>query len=149
MKRYEFRLATVLRVRRAEKEAAQAVLMRANHELRARIAERDREAARYAAICASASTGARTLEEFRREELAVELGARVLDDAQRAVAAAAASAALAQVAWSGASGRVEILERLDARRRAEWAEEERRAEVALIDDLVTARYARAGAGDAR
>lgn len=143
MKRYEFRLATVLRLRRAEQERAQAVLVGANATLRANLTRRDRETARYRAL--QAPSGATNPTEFRRDELRFTLAARTLSAVEREVAAAAASAALAQVAWSAASARVEILERLDARRRAEHAESEQRADLALVDDLVTARYVREGA----
>ncbi len=43
-------------------------------------------------------------------------------------------------AWSEAARRVTVLERLDERRRAEHADDERRAEVTEVDDLVTARH---------
>ncbi len=138
MKRYEFRLAAVLRLRRAEEEHARTRLASANLELRARILERDAQADRYRAVAsvASASTG----EELRSEQHTASLAASVVDGARRSVAAAATDAALSQIAWQGSARRLEILERLDHRRRAEHAAAEARAEVATVDDIMTARY---------
>ena len=44
--------------------------------------------------------------------------------------------------WTAARQRVAALERLEARRRDEYAIESRRAEDRLVDDLVVARHAR-------
>jgi flagellar FliJ protein len=138
MKRYQFRLAAVLRLRRAEEEQARERLLAANSRLREVIAARDREAARYSAL--ASNTEATTLEGLLAEQQAASLAASVVAGARRAVTTAAADAALAQIAWTSASRRVRILERLDDRRRAEHAEEELRSEVATVDDMVTARY---------
>lgn len=138
MKRYQFRLAAVLRLRHAEEEQAREALSAANGRLRARISERDAELTRYTRL--STATPATTLDGLRAEHQAAGLAAAVVTQARSAVTTAAADAALAQISWSGASRRLKVLERLDERRREEHAEDERRAEIATIDDIVTARY---------
>jgi len=141
MKRYHFRLAVVLRLRRMEHDRAREALSGANAGLRRAIAERDIQAARFAALAENAT--ATTLEGLLAEQHAAGLAASVASEARRAATSAAADAALAHIAWSATSQQVKILERLEGRRRLEHDAEERRAEVAMIDDLVTARYVRA------
>lgn len=138
MKRYEFRLAAVLRIRRVEEEQARETLAAANGRLRSLLLERDAQSRRYRELVGSVP--ATTVEGFLAELHAAHLAASVVARATRAVTGAAADAALAQVAWAGASRRVKLLERLDDRRRREHAEDLQRAEVAVVDDIVTARY---------
>jgi hypothetical protein len=68
------------------------------------------------------------------------LAARSVAHAQRAVTTAAADAALAQIAWLASSRKVEIIERLEERRRLEYAEAQRKEDVEIANDLVTTRY---------
>ncbi len=138
MRRYEFRLASVLQLRRAEEQSARGALRAANDELRRRIATRDERAAHYRVV--AATPPAASAEGLLAQHQLGELAAAAVLSARRRVTAAAADAALAQVAWSNASRRVKVLERLDERRRAEHAAAEARAEAAEIDDLVTSRY---------
>jgi flagellar FliJ protein len=138
MKRYEFRLAAVLRLRHAEEEQAREALAAANRHLRSVILERDAQSARYGEL--TRAELATTLDGLLAEQQAASLAAGVVASAKRAATNAAAEAALAQVSWTGSWRRVTVLERLDDRRRAEHAEEAQRAEVAVIDDIVTARY---------
>lgn len=139
MKRYQFRLASVLRLRRAEQEQARVVLAEANTRLKALLLARDREAAHFGELArrsdaadANALLAERHDAEVARQRLAL---------ADRQVAEAAGAAAIAQVAWLGAHQRVLALERLEERRRAEHAAEVLREEIALLDDLSTARFA--------
>lgn len=134
--KYVFRLATVLRVRRAEETTARASLMLANSSLVSAIGARELAEARYRAASSTVTDVAALLEERCNADLA----AGTLERAQRRVSRAASEAALAHVSWTGAAKRVKMLERLDERRRAEHREEEGRREVAMIDDLVAARY---------
>ncbi|MDA8291442.1 MAG: hypothetical protein M0Z33_07185 [Actinomycetota bacterium] len=140
MRRYVFRLASVLRLRRAEEEQARERLQLANTRLRERILARDAEAARYRALVARAP--AEDADGLRTEMHTASLAAATVDAARRSVATAASDVALAQIEWQVAARRVEILERLDDRRRMEHLAEEGRAEVAVVDDLVTARFVR-------
>jgi len=137
--RYVFRLATVLRVRRAEEQRARAALMVANASLVGAIEDRDEADARYRAQLTTVSDAASLV----RERCDAELAAATLERAQRRVSRAASEAALARVEWSGAARRVAMLERLDERRRAEHLESERRREAVAVDDLVAGRRAHA------
>jgi flagellar FliJ protein len=143
MKRYEFRLANVLRLRHAEEEQARVALLGANNRLRQLLLARDAEAARYATV--AAVHGATTIDGLRAEQLAGELAARALSGAGRAAANAAADAALAQVHWMGTHRALATLERLETRRREEYKDEERRSESAVLDDIATAAFVRARA----
>lgn len=140
MKRYRFRLATVLRVRRMEEETAKLELRTANLALRQAVAARDLVDERYRAY-ASDRTAITSAAELQAERLEAGLLAEQLAKAQRIAIERATAAALAQARWSRAAKRVAVIERLDARRRSEYVAEELRAEVALVDDLVTSRYA--------
>jgi len=137
--RYRFPLETVLRVRRAEERAARARLLLANATLVSAIASRDLADARYRA------TGSRVVDlvSLLEERCAAELAAVALEHAKKMVSRAASEAALAHVAWTSAAKRVATLERLDERRRGEHLVDEARREVAMVDDIVAARYAMA------
>ncbi|MHB1555056.1 MAG: flagellar export protein FliJ [Acidimicrobiales bacterium] len=137
--RYRFPLETVRRVRRAEEKVARARLLLANASLVSAIATRDLADARSRATGSPVVDLASLLEERCRAELA----AVTLEHAKKAVSRAASEAALAHVAWTTAAKRVATLERLDERRRAEHLVEEGRREVAMVDDMVAARYAMA------
>lgn len=140
MSRYQFRLATVLRVRRMEEESAKLQLRGANIALRQAIAARDLAEERYRTFTSTGPAAASAVH-LLAERLEAGLLAEQVATAQRLAMDRATSAALAQARWSKAAKRVAVLERLDARRRSEHAAAELRAEVALVDDLVTARYA--------
>lgn len=137
--RYAFALATVLRVRRAQERAAQARLLAANASLVSAIEARDLAEARYR------STGSLVVDRasLLAERCQAGLAAATVERARREVSRAAGEAALAHVGWTEAAKRVAMLERLDARRRAEHLVEEGRREVAMVDDIVAARYATA------
>lgn len=141
MKRYRFRLAAVLRLRRAEQEEARRALAEANLALKALLLRRDEEAGRCAEV--ASRQDAVDLASLLAERHEGELAAARLALAERRVAEAAARAATAQVAWHTAHRRVVALERLEERRRAEHDAEALREEIALVEDLVTARYAAA------
>jgi flagellar FliJ protein len=146
MKRYHFRLATVLRLRHMEEEQAREALAAANRRLTDLVRARDLEIARYEAL--RGRELATTFDGLRTEQQQAELAAAVVASARRAVGLAATDAALAQIAWTSARRRVRVLERLDDKRRSEHAEAELHAEVAEMDDLVTARFVRDAAPDA-
>lgn len=147
MKRYQFRLAAVLRIRRAEQEQARAALAEANTRLTMLLLARDREAARFSEL--ARRSDALDMTALLAERHDAEIARQRLAAAEHEVAEAAGAAAMAQVAWLGAHQRVVALERLEERRRAEHAAEVLREEITLLDDLSTARYvadARAKAG---
>ncbi len=143
-----FRLATVLRVRRAQEDEARAELLRANLRLRAARDGHERTALRYRTLPTSTGTVPRSV--FVRERAASGLAASTLAAAGQRVARAADEVAGAHVAWSRAAQRVEALERLARRRLDEALADEARAEASAVDDLVTARWtasARTAAGE--
>jgi flagellar export protein FliJ len=138
MKRFEFRLASVLRARKTTEDSARAQLSIANIALRSAIASRDTE--RHRAEALIPPTGLEPFTAFRQTALNGTLAAASHAAAQARVAEAAAAAAMAQIAWAGAAREVAILERLAERRREEHLEAERLADATALDDLVTARY---------
>ena len=133
-----FRLAAVLRVRRAQEDEARAELLRANLRLRAAREDRERTALRYRTLPASPGPVPRAV--FVREQAASSLAASSVAAADQQVARAATDATGAFVAWSRAAQRVEALERLAQRRLEEALADEARAEASAVDDLVTARW---------
>jgi flagellar export protein FliJ len=139
MKRFEFGLTSVLRMRRAAEEAAKVELAAANNALGEAIARRDRERERCRTLTPSA--GPEGYDAFCADALAGSLAARTHADAQASVARAASVAALAQLTWAARAKDVAVLDRLYERRHSEHLAAERVAEAAVLDDLVTARYA--------
>ncbi len=142
MRGFQFRLATVLRLRRAEDERAHRALVEANAVLTALLLRRDEEARRTGELVRRAeATDAPALLAERHD---AEVALAQLGEADRRVAEAAGAAALAQVTWVRAHRRVQALERLEERQRAEHGAELLRQEISLLDDLATARYLAAG-----
>ena len=137
MKRYEFRMAKVLRVRQIQEEAARAGVAVA------RVAEaRAQEAleashTHYKGLEVSAGTTDATAFLGLREQAAHRATAVGLATGNRRVAADATSAAVAT--WHDSNRRVDALERLDERRREDYGIELRRFEDATVDEIVVAR----------
>jgi flagellar export protein FliJ len=141
VKRYEFALDPVLRVRRIAEDQAKAELARsellrieAEHIVTRR--ERAHSAARLAAgsrVAARSFLAAR--EQHERTADALICASRDVDVAKLAVEAARRSLVAARAG-------VAALENLDERRREEHAQEARREETIETDDLVTGRHAR-------
>ncbi|HET6810691.1 MAG TPA: flagellar export protein FliJ [Acidimicrobiales bacterium] len=133
MKRYRFRLETVLRVRRLEEETARLELLTANTRLADACARRDAAAAHYRQI--PIELGSCSTEELRRTRQRAELAAATLGARQATVDEAARHAEAAREAWMAAVGRVKVLERLDERRREEHRLELERDETRFLDDV--------------
>jgi len=140
VKRYRFRLESVLRVRRLQEDVARAALAEATTAVAAAGAAQARAAewldglrAEPAPDSAPAWEAARVVQLAAAEELAArgdELdGARAEQRSRRAVLAEART-------------RVRALERLDERRRAEHEREVARQDERAADDLVTSRHGR-------
>jgi flagellar FliJ protein len=143
MKRYRFRLETVLRVRRVQEDMARGHLAHATAEVGAatsivRAAEAHlRELAAGAAVAAGPAGlwgGA--------HELALT-GAHDLKLVETDLAAAVSRRLERQAELAAARARVRALERLDERRREEYLLDSARAAEREVDDLVTSRF-RAG-----
>ena len=141
MKRYQFRLEKVMKVRRIQQDQARAGVVEARRRADEAVAESARRLDAYAtcpapstAVPAAAFLAARALHELKAQALVI---ARDGEEAAWEVVS------LRLDEWSDAARRVSALERLDARRREEYALELRRDEDAQVDDLVVSR-ARAG-----
>ncbi|HUZ10054.1 MAG TPA: flagellar FliJ family protein [Acidimicrobiales bacterium] len=137
-----FRLATVLRVRRAQEESARAELLLGNLRMRDNDARRERSALRYRTV--PVSTGTIPAAVFRREQATADLAAATLRAAEDRLSQSRAEVAGLTRSWADAAQRVEALERLARRRLGEVMAGEARAESAAVDDLVTARWIAAG-----
>ena len=136
MKRYEFRMEKVLRVRRLQEDAARAGVAAA------RRSEQDSQLAleasqeHYSALSAAPSGSAAAFLGLRERAAHRATGVR-LAEGQRHVAAEFTAAAVAT--WHESNRRVDALERLDARRREEYDVEARRDEDAAVDEIVVSR----------
>jgi flagellar FliJ protein len=140
VKRFRFRLETVLRVRRLQEDRARAELLTANraaHIAATRVEDRLTD---YRSR--SMPAGTNTYEDFERGLFLLDAAAGAVDVARLAHRDALDVVDDRRADWSGARRRVAALERLEARRRAEHDFEMRRAEDQLVDDLVVARHSR-------
>ena len=136
MSTYRFRLETVLRLRRADEERARMHLVAMNVALSNAIAFRDREIERLGSL--ATALGHVEHEQFLVERHRDDLVATSILEAKTAVNTALADAAVAQVAWTEAARAVEVLERLDEKRRSEHHLKEQRQEALETDDVVSA-----------
>ncbi len=144
MKRFEFRLDGVLRVRRIREDAARGDVMRANHALAAAdtlVAER---AARYDTL--TRPTGPMTAETHARMMWSLEQAAAATSYAAARRATAAAAASTARAAWAQCRQDVRAIERLHERALTAHRTEVRRAEDRTADELALARHAATHAG---
>jgi flagellar biosynthesis chaperone FliJ len=136
MKRYHFALDAVLRVRRAQEEAAGFALAHANQQR-----QRAEEAHRAALARCDELVMYRQPQDhdsFNRERDVTERRAAAVTAAVAACDFASAVAAARLADWSEAAKLVAAVERLDERRREEWRLEMQRAEMAAIDESALA-----------
>lgn len=140
MKRYEFRAEKVLRVRRIQEDIARAGVAAARLE----------EQTARAAVAASQERYSQLLLAGESQSMTAFLASRE-QAVQRAVAVTTAQAqqrsaeditATAITTWHDAHRKVDGLERLDGRRRDEYAVEAGRAQDAVVDEIVVARARR-------
>jgi flagellar protein FliJ len=140
MKRFHFRLAQVLRVRRVQEDQARYALMSANG-LAALAARRvDERLDEYAQR--QMPEGPQSFADFERSVFLLDSAAGAVGAARSAHREALDVVAACRAEWTDARRRVAALERLEERRRAEHAIEVQRAEDRFVDDLVVARHAR-------
>lgn len=137
MKRYEFRMAKVLRVRRLQEDAARAGVAVA------RSAERDAETAvaasqeHYRGLAGNAAATSATDFLGQRDRVAYRATGVRLAEGRLSTATDATAQAVA--GWRVTHQRVEALERLDERRRDDYGVELRRFEDAAVDEIVVSR----------
>ena len=144
MKKYKFRLAQVQRVRQIEEDRARAAVLTAQAEVRRVEVERDRRMREYAAN--SMTVGLATRAAHLAERTMLELRADRIVRTEEDLVHASERAAERLAEWAAAAQRVQALERLDERRREEYAIELQREEDRVIDDLVTGRFGRGDHG---
>ncbi len=138
MKRYRFRLETVLRVRRIQEDQARqkvAVAAAAATLAEQRATEIAESYRALPGVQVRGPVGQLMAARFEPQWRAAGVSR------SRVLAAQAEQVRVEQVDhWLGVRRSVEVLERLDERRRAEHAVEVRRDEDAAVDDLVAGRY---------
>jgi flagellar biosynthesis chaperone FliJ len=143
VKKYTFRLETVLKVRRIEEDRAKGALAFANADARRAADEVAVREAAYAALPegpTAFTTSAFLADRWRRSTSADA----VLYGLQREREALTVVAER-RTDWSAAAGKVSALERLDSRRREEHALDTAREEAIVVDELVTGRFVREAA----
>jgi len=143
VKRFRFRLAQVLRVRRVQEDMARAELLAANRLAHEAATEVDARLAEYHRR--SMSGGVQSYDEFERDLFLLDTAAAAVDTARVWHRDALEVVDARRVDWTAARRKVAALERLEERRRLEHEFEMRRAEDRLVDDLVVARHAAKGA----
>jgi flagellar FliJ protein len=140
MKKFKFRLQSVLRVRRLQEDIARARLLNANAAARESERVVDARVARYTTM--DRPNGVQHEPDFALALFRLDKAASAVDDANELRTQARATVAERHMEWSGASMRVAALERLEERQRAEHKVEAQHDEDRLTDDLVSSRYAR-------
>jgi flagellar export protein FliJ len=140
LKRFHFRLEQVLRVRRLQEDIARGALMAAHHAARQSADRLNERLEEYAAV--SRPSGAQTYDAFNRMQFRLDNAAGAITIARAEYRQSLELVDARRAEWTAARQRVAALERLEARRRDEYAVEARRAEDRLVDDLVVARHAR-------
>jgi flagellar FliJ protein len=140
LKKFRFRLEQVLRIRRVQEDMARAVLMHANHDARAAADVVNARIEDYSA--AARPSGAQSYEMFNKLQAHLDNAAGAIVVARANYQQALRVVEQRRTEWAAAQQRVAALERLEDRRRDEYAIELRRAEDKEVDDLVVARHAR-------
>jgi flagellar export protein FliJ len=144
VKAYQFRLATVARIRALEERVAADSLRVAQRDLRqARASVR---AAETALASLEAPCGVVTMSTFLWVGDQAERLAETVRVCGEHLAAATSSCAEARAAWDVAVRRSGVLERLGKQGLARWRDETLREEAAELDDLTLARHRLAGVG---
>jgi len=145
VKRYRFRLAGVLKVRRVTEDTAKGHLAEANRAVSS--AEGDLEARRRTYEALEPMRRQRTARQFHEEvELRRAVALSVIT-ARQLFEDARATAELRRRDLVAARQDVEALERMEEREREAHALELRRDEDLLADDVVNSRFKRLGEGD--
>lgn len=141
MKRYDFRLENVLRVRKIQEDQAKAALQTANaqrtiaeQELAGRVEHYENRPPQ--------AEGNQNISRFLLDRWLGETMARGIGDAEDTLEVASTQVDDRRHDWSQAAMKVSALERLDERGREEHRIESEREEAHVVDDLVVSRYRR-------
>ena len=140
MKRYEFRAEKVLRIRRLQEDMARSGVAAARRSEAAAQAMVDASQQRYAQLSVAQVAQSSAAFLLAREQAGHRAGAVTVARQRRNEAGEATAAALGT--WRDANAKVQGLERLDERRRAEHHVDVRRDEDAQADEITTARARR-------
>lgn len=138
MKRFRFRLETVLRVRRVQEDQARTRLLAANRDVALATARVGVRQDRYATMTRPSGPQPHAVVESLLFDLDAAAGAIAWAAGERTTAVEDAQAALH--AWAQAEQRVRALERLRDRARDEHATQVRRDEDRLADELAITRF---------
>ena len=142
MKKYKFRLDTVLRVRRTEEDLAKAELARANARVAEAVAMVDARLTHYAALPIAGSGAMGSTATFMASRFRQDTAAAAVVAAKVARMAALQDAEAYRMVWSKKATEVSVLERLDERRRTEHELEAARQADIEVDDIVVGRFGR-------
>jgi flagellar protein FliJ len=145
MKKYKFRLDTVLRVRRIEQDRAAGQLAAAQRKANEAAAAQDRAETAY--VGARSTAGLQATASFLSHRSLVEASALTMAASRQARHAADSQVDERRADYVEAAGRVTGLENLDERHRAGYEIELQREEGRAVDDLVTSRHRIEGTED--
>lgn len=148
MKRFRFRLESVLSLRAVAETAERERFGVAQRALDAALAERRAAAARrdaLAAALAEAASGTFRPAEHAQGLLALDLARRAELDAARLAEQASAARDRARETWLAARRRLQVIERLETRARQAHRDDTDKAEQTLLDELASLSAARASA----
>jgi flagellar export protein FliJ len=140
MRKFKFRLQSVLRVRRIQEDIARAGLLNANAAAREAGRVVDARVVRYRDM--ERPAGLQHEPEFALTWFTLDAAAGAVDVARERQLEAVATVVERRAEWSEATMRVAALERLEERQRALHTTEIKRDEDRVTDDLVVSRYAR-------
>ena len=143
MQRYRFRLEGVARVRRLQEDLAKGALASANQAVVTADALLIAEKARYLDLLSTtdaAGAGTDGLDAFLARRCTQEAAALTVIAAHARRAGAIVEADERRREWAAAAQRVQALDRLDQRRRAEHEVDAARAEIIEVDDIVVSRH---------
>jgi flagellar export protein FliJ len=140
VKRYQFRLDAVLRVRRIQEARARADLAMANMAVAATHQALNAKVAEYQML--PHPSGHQTAHEFFSAQHRLDRAAATVVSLDERRALARERAAQQHVEWSLTAQRVSALENLDERQHAEYTIDADRESEREIDDLVTSRHGR-------
>jgi flagellar export protein FliJ len=143
VKRYDFRLESLLRVRKIQQDLAASALAVAN---RATIEHEQALAHSRHQLRGAASTAAppTSVAAFTARVERTAGAARAVVAGERALAATLELAAQRRGEWTERARRVDGLHHLDARAREEHGREVMKDEERVVDDLITGRFRRHG-----
>jgi flagellar protein FliJ len=140
MKKFAFRLESVLRIRRLQEDQVRTRLMAANRDVQVARARVEARQSRYDTL--PRPMGVHDHDSMERAWFTLDAAAGAIRFAHEEQVIAEQAADAIRIEWVEARRRTEVLERLRERARDEWAVETRRAEDRAVDELVVARHHR-------